>query len=102
MLPQFDHEYSLGDFLLGSCFRWGRTLQSPTVDETGWRLVTADSQHAYPVAPNLVARQSDVEKPDQVWGCFTTVSGNIHIWAMSVPMNPRTPPKLLNCMSVFT
>jgi putative transposase len=31
------------------------------------RPVTTDSQHAYPVAPNLVARQFDVEKPDHVW-----------------------------------
>jgi putative transposase len=31
------------------------------------RPVTTDSQHAYPVAPNLVARQFDVEQPDHVW-----------------------------------
>ncbi len=29
--------------------------------------VTTDSRHGYPVAPNLVARQFAVEKPNQVW-----------------------------------
>ena len=29
--------------------------------------VTTDSQHGYAVAPNLLARQFDVDKPDQVW-----------------------------------
>ena len=29
--------------------------------------VTTDSQHRYPVAPNLSARQFEVEKPDHVW-----------------------------------
>jgi transposase InsO family protein len=29
--------------------------------------VTTDSRHGYPVAPNLLARQVAVEKPDQVW-----------------------------------
>jgi putative transposase len=30
--------------------------------------VTTDSQHRYSVAPNLLARQFEVEKPDHVWG----------------------------------
>ena len=29
--------------------------------------VTTDSRHGYAVAPNLLARQFDVAKPDQVW-----------------------------------
>jgi len=29
--------------------------------------VTTDSQHRYPVAPNLLARQFKVEQPNQVW-----------------------------------
>ena len=29
--------------------------------------VTTDSRHGYPVAPNFVARQFAVEKPNQVW-----------------------------------
>jgi transposase InsO family protein len=29
--------------------------------------VTTDSQHAYPVAPNLLARQFNVAQPDTVW-----------------------------------
>ena len=29
--------------------------------------MTTDSQHGYAVAPNLLARQFDVDKPDQVW-----------------------------------
>jgi putative transposase len=29
--------------------------------------VTTDSQHGYEIAPNLLARQFDVAKPDQVW-----------------------------------
>ena len=29
--------------------------------------VTTDSRHAYPVAPNLLARQFDVAQPDTVW-----------------------------------
>jgi putative transposase len=29
--------------------------------------VTTDSRHGYEVAPNLLARQFDVAKPDQVW-----------------------------------
>jgi len=29
--------------------------------------VTTDSQHRYPVAPNLLARQFEVDKPDHVW-----------------------------------
>jgi transposase InsO family protein len=29
--------------------------------------VTTDSQHRYPIAPNLLARQFEVEKPNQVW-----------------------------------
>jgi hypothetical protein len=28
---------------------------------------TTDSRHSAPVAPNLLARQFDVDKPDQVW-----------------------------------
>ena len=31
------------------------------------RPVTTDSRHGHPVAPNLLARQFDVERPDQVW-----------------------------------
>ena len=31
------------------------------------RPVTTDSRHGYGVAPNLLARQFDVEQPDQVW-----------------------------------
>ena len=31
------------------------------------RPVTTDSRHGYAVAPNLLARQFDVERPDQVW-----------------------------------
>jgi putative transposase len=30
--------------------------------------VTTDSRHGYEVAPNLLARQVDVAKPDHVWG----------------------------------
>jgi putative transposase len=30
--------------------------------------VTTDSQHRYPVAPNLLARQFEVETPNHVWG----------------------------------
>jgi putative transposase len=30
--------------------------------------VTTDSRHSYAVAPNVLARQFDVEQPDQVWG----------------------------------
>jgi putative transposase len=29
--------------------------------------VTTDSRHSYAVAPNVLARQFDVEQPDQVW-----------------------------------
>jgi putative transposase len=29
--------------------------------------VTTDSQHRYPIAPNLLARQFEVEQPNQVW-----------------------------------
>jgi len=29
--------------------------------------VTTDSQHCYPVAPNLLGRQFEVEKPDHAW-----------------------------------
>jgi putative transposase len=31
------------------------------------RPMTTDSRHSYGVAPNLLARQFDVEKPDQAW-----------------------------------
>src|SRR5215217_220199 len=31
------------------------------------RPVTTDSRHGYAVAPNLLARQFDVEQPDKVW-----------------------------------
>ena len=31
------------------------------------RPMTPDSRHGYGVAPNLLARQFDVAKPDQVW-----------------------------------
>jgi transposase InsO family protein len=31
------------------------------------RPVTTDSRHGYRVAPNLLARQFDVDKPDHVW-----------------------------------
>jgi putative transposase len=31
------------------------------------RPMTTDSRHGYGVAPNLLARQFDVAKPDQVW-----------------------------------
>jgi putative transposase len=31
------------------------------------RPVTTDSRHGHPVAPNLLARQFDVERPDQTW-----------------------------------
>jgi putative transposase len=30
--------------------------------------VTTDSRQGYEVAPNLLARQFDVAKPDHVWG----------------------------------
>ena len=29
--------------------------------------ITTNSRHGYGVAPNLLARQFDVERPDQVW-----------------------------------
>ena len=36
--------------------------------------VTTDSRHGYGVAPNLLARQVDVEQPDHVWaGDITSV-----------------------------
>lgn len=36
--------------------------------------VTTDSQHRYPIAPNLLARQFEVEKPNQVWaGAITYI-----------------------------
>ena len=31
------------------------------------RLLTTDSRHGYGVAPNLLARPFDIEKPDYVW-----------------------------------
>ena len=34
--------------------------------------VTTDSKHNYPVAPNLLDRQFDVEAPDTVWGVDIT------------------------------
>jgi putative transposase len=36
--------------------------------------VTTDRQHRYPVAPNLLARQVEVDKPEHVWvGAMTSV-----------------------------
>jgi putative transposase len=36
--------------------------------------VTTDSRHSYAVAPNVLARQFDVEQPDQVWvGDITSI-----------------------------
>ena len=66
--------------------------------------VTTDSQHRYPVAPNLLARQFEVEKPEQVWaGDMTyiwTTEGWLYLavrldvssrkvvgWAMSAPID---------------
>lgn len=37
--------------------------------------VTTDSQHTYPVAPNLLDRQFDVATPDKVWG-----ADMIYLW----------------------
>jgi putative transposase len=34
--------------------------------------VTTDSRHGYGVAPNLLARQVDVEQPDHVWAGAST------------------------------
>jgi putative transposase len=37
--------------------------------------VTTDSRHRFGVAPNLLARQFDVEKPDQAW-----VGDSTYVW----------------------
>jgi transposase InsO family protein len=42
--------------------------------------VTTDSQHRYLVAPNLLARQFEVEKPDQVWVGDLTYSWTAEGW----------------------
>ncbi len=39
--------------------------------------VTTESRHNYPVAPNLLARQFDVEAPNRVWGADIT-----YLWTM--------------------
>lgn len=43
-------------------------------------LVTTDSRHRFPIAPNLVARQFDVAQPDQVWATDITYLWTAEGW----------------------
>ena len=44
------------------------------------RPVTTDSRHSHPVAPNLLARQCDVKRPDQAWGGDVTYVWTAEGW----------------------
>jgi transposase InsO family protein len=43
--------------------------------------VTTDSKHAYPVAPNLVNRQFDIDAPDRVWASDITYLWTLEGWS---------------------
>lgn len=43
--------------------------------------VTTDSKHAYPVAPNLVNRQFDIDAPNKVWASDITYLWTLEGWS---------------------
>lgn len=54
---------------------------------------TTDSKHGYPAAPNLLARQFSVDRPNAVW-----VSDITYIWTSEGPPAAGTWPGLLICI----
>ena len=64
MAKQLQSEgYAIGRFKARRLMRQAGIAVRPAKHYT----VTTDSRHADPIAPNLLARQFDVEQPNQVW-----------------------------------
>ena len=57
-----------------------------------WIVVTTDSKHAYPVAPNVLERDFDAAAPNQKWLADMTYIPTDEGWLYLVgPAKPRQP-----------